>query len=541
MKKPSTAPKLAEANLEAVFETLDEGLVLANFEANVVHWNRAAVEMHGMVSSAEAERPLAEFVAVYQLEELGGRVLPYEEWPLPRTLAGDCVRGMQCRVRRLDRDNWVRIFVYSGSLIKDAAGKPTMAVLHVSDVTARRAAEASLEEADERMRRAQRVSRFGTFEIDIDETGKPVEPYFCSDQLLRIHGLPAGGNMVMLADMRARLHPEDPPTLERSRNTITPESPEYEGAYRLSTPAGEVRHIRVHAQGFFEGRRLVRVAGTAQDVTTEADALRELVELSASLERRVGERTGELAAVNAELESFAYAVSHDLRAPLRAIAGFSQAIVEDHGDELSTGAKSYLDEIVGASRKMGELIDALLLLSRYTRGELHKDTFDLGRVAERAFAVVVRDAPERRVTFTVEPGLLACGDIRLIENVLQNLLANALKYSSRKEEAIIAVHSEESEGKRYFCVTDNGAGFSMSYAAKLFQPFQRLHRQDEFPGIGIGLATVQRIVKRHGGTFMARGAIGQGATFGFWLPPEKSIRGPERSSVTGATPALSEN
>lgn len=540
MTTPSNAPKLAESDLHAVFETLDEGLILANFESSVVHWNRAAVEMHGMKSSSEAEIPLTQFIGQYQIEEMGGRVLPYEEWPLPRIIAGQRVRAIEHRVRRLDRENWVRIFVYSGSLIYDADGKATMAVLHVSDVTARRTAELALVDAAERMKSAQRVSRFGTFEIAISEEGKPIEPYYCSDELLRIYGLPQGRNLVMLAEARARLHPENPSTFDAQRGRLTPESPEYETSYRLLDPDGGTRHVRVHARGFFEGDRLVRIIGTAQDVTTEAEALHDLVELSASLEHRVGERTAELAAVNAELESFAYAVSHDLRAPLRAVAGFSQALREDYGDKLDEGAGAYLDEITTATRKMGELIDALLLLSRYTRGELNRDVFDCARVAERVGVELERADPDRKVAFEVEPALFVCGDLRLVENVMQNLLSNAWKYSAKTTSPKVRVHAEEHDGKRYVCVTDNGAGFSMAYAQKLFQPFQRLHRQDEFPGIGIGLATVQRIVKRHGGAFIARGEVGKGATFGFWLPDDQRPRSADRTSTAGS-PAISEN
>jgi len=534
MPSSGAAPKLTDADLEAVFETLDEGLVLANFDGNAVHWNRAAIAMHGMGSLAEMQRPLAEFVASFQLEELGGRILPFEEWPLPRTLAGDTVRDVTCRVRRLDREGWVRIFVYAGSLIRDKDGNATMAVLHVRDATARMTAELALHEAAERMRVAQRVSHFGTFELRIAEDGSPIEPFFCSDELLRIYGLPAGQNYVRIADTHARMKPDSPSAFHQRRTALTPESPEYITHYRLFGPEGTTRHVRVHACGFFADGRLDHVIGTVQDVTTEAEARNELLELSASLERRVEERTAELASVNAELESFAYAVSHDLRAPLRAIAGFSQALVEDYGAEVSAGAREYLDEITSATKKMGELIDALLLLSRYTRGELHRDVFDLGRIAERVDSALARAEPERRVELTIEPGLTACGDVRLIENVMQNLLSNARKYSANVPLAKISVHAEVHDGKRYFCVSDNGAGFSMSYASKLFQPFQRLHRQDEFPGIGIGLATVQRIVKRHGGTFIARGEVGVGATFGFWLPEDNPLRPRDHASSDGA-------
>ena len=240
--------------------------------------------------------------------------------------------------------------------------------------------------------------------------------------------------------------------------------------------------------------------------------------LNADLERRIAERTAELTAANAELEAFAYAVSHDLRGPLRALSGFSQALQEDYGPQLTGEAGLYLQQIDIASRNMGRLIDGILVLSRVTRGELQRETIDVSAMAERLLAGLARESPARAVDWRVAPGLIVAGDSHLIETALSNLLGNAWKYTGRADAPRIRVDAGSVAGLDGICVADNGAGFDEAYAERLFKPFQRLHRQDEFPGIGIGLATVQRIVRRHGGEIRAEGRPGAGATFCFALP-----------------------
>ena len=252
------------------------------------------------------------------------------------------------------------------------------------------------------------------------------------------------------------------------------------------------------------------------DVITERKQAEEEIRLlNADLERRVDLRTAELTRANRELDAFAYAVSHDLRTPLRAMSGFSQALAEDFGDILQGEARVYLDQIGLASRKMGELIDGILTLSRSTRSELHDDEIDLSAVAEHLLDELAQSEPHRRVELQVQAGLKLRGDARMLEVVMRNLLGNAWKYSAYTAEARIRVYAEERDGRQRFCVSDNGTGFDMAHANRLFQPFQRLHRQEEFPGTGIGLATVQRIIHRHGGAVEARGEPGKGAVFCF--------------------------
>jgi signal transduction histidine kinase len=260
-------------------------------------------------------------------------------------------------------------------------------------------------------------------------------------------------------------------------------------------------------------------AALEQDIVARKLAADEIELLNQELNHTVSQLQG----ANQELEAFAYSVSHDLRAPLRAMGGFSEALIEDYGDKLETEAREYLDEIVIGSRHMGQLIDGLLTLSRSTRGELRHDRVDLSVMTERIRCDLEKSEPQRQVGWRIEPGLSTGGDARMIEVVMRNLLDNAWKYTAGMAEPIIRVYVEKEGSERFFCVADNGAGFEMAHAEKLFQPFQRLHRQDEFPGIGIGLATAQRIVHRHGGTIHATGLPHKGATFRFSLPYGENV------------------
>ncbi|MGH7823284.1 MAG: sensor histidine kinase, partial [Candidatus Binatia bacterium] len=225
----------------------------------------------------------------------------------------------------------------------------------------------------------------------------------------------------------------------------------------------------------------------------------------------------QLEAANKELEAFSYSVSHDLRAPLRSIDGFSQALLEDYGDRFDSQAKSYLERVRAATRRMAQLIDDLLNLSRVARSEIRREPVDLSAMVQTVLVELQRREPDRQVECLVPPGMVAEGDARLLRLVLENLLANAWKFTSKKPHARIELGMTKQNGRPAYFVRDNGAGFDMAYASKLFGAFQRLHGAGDFPGTGVGLATVQRIVHRHGGRVWAEAAEGEGATFWFVL------------------------
>ena len=239
--------------------------------------------------------------------------------------------------------------------------------------------------------------------------------------------------------------------------------------------------------------------------------------LNAELERRVHERTAELEAANQELEAFCYSVSHDLRAPLRSMDGFCQVLFEDYGERLDDRAVGYLQRVRAASQRMAQLIDDLLQLSRITRTEMQRQRVDLSQVARAIAADLVAREPEREVSFRIADGLQAVGDARLLRVALENLLGNAWKFTSKHATGQIELGRTERDGQAVFFVSDDGAGFDMAYSDKLFGPFQRLHGTTEFEGTGIGLATVQRIVSRHGGQIWAEAEVERGARFSFSL------------------------
>jgi PAS domain S-box-containing protein len=282
-----------------------------------------------------------------------------------------------------------------------------------------------------------------------------------------------------------------------------------------------------------EGRP-ARCMSSVIDTTDRKLAEQEVQRLNLDLELRVQERTAQLSAANRELEAFCYSVSHDLRAPLRGIAGFAQALQDEYLEALPEDGRDCLRRVIEASREMDQLIDDLLHLSRLTRAEMNFQPVDLSGLARRIAADLQRMMPGRTVEFVIAPDLAAQGDPRLIRIALENLLNNAWKFTGRRNSARIEFGYEHGRTAGAYFVRDNGAGFDMAYAGKLFGAFQRLHGAHEFPGTGIGLATVQRIINRHGGRVWAFAEVERGATFYFTLPARPV--GPDPTA-----PCVSEN
>jgi PAS domain S-box-containing protein len=382
--KSMLALRKSEAQLQTVVENLDEGVIVSDLSGRLLHWNRAAHELHGYSNSEQDRRRFTDLVDTFELTTLEDVVVPVEEWPLARILRGERLHDVELRVHRLGSD-WRRIFNYGGTLVQDDNHNPIMAVVTLNDITERKRAE------------------------------------------------------------------------------------------------HEIRQLNVE------------------------------------LEERVRNRTAQLEASNKELEAFSYSVSHDLRAPLRAVDGFSQAVLEDYGPQLPEEGRRYLQTIRDSAQRMGVLIDDLLTFSRLSRLPLNKQPIKLSSMVRDVLTEL--QTPQNGRKIDIRMGELApCeGDPALLRQVWINFLSNALKYTRQRKEAVVEIGSKPDHGEMVYFVRDNGAGFDMRYAGKLFGVFQRLHRADEFEGTGVGLAIAQRVIQRHGGRVWAEGAVDRGATFYFTI------------------------
>jgi signal transduction histidine kinase len=319
-----------------------------------------------------------------------------------------------------------------------------------------------------------------------------------------------------------RVHPDDQALFgQRVAAALEPGDQVFDLEYRFASRAGQYQWLhskgRVIQRGA-DGVPLLAV-GTTTNVQSRKTAEAELARLNADLELRVARRTAELEDVNSELNSFSYTIAHDMRAPVRAINGFSEIVLKNNEGKLDAASVGHLKRVVAGSRHMGALIDDLLNLARLSRQEMRRQTFSLSEMAERVTSALATAQPERAVTVVIRPQMNADADPGLVRAVLDNLIGNAWKFTGRTPEPEIEIGAREEGGSTAYFVRDNGAGFDMRYAHKLFSPFQRLHHTEEFEGTGIGLATVKKIVQRHGGRVWVESAVGGGTTVSFTLGP----------------------
>jgi PAS domain S-box-containing protein len=503
----------SEQRLHLALVAARAGVWELDHASNRVYWSPELYEVMGLDPTTppmEPDRFVAEVVHPDDRGTLQSAIAPLEAGELGKNF------DQQFRIMRSDRTLvWIQAL---GRTERNAQDRPTRTLGICRDITEHKKTEEARREGDQFARKIAEVAPNIILVLDFDQ-GRRLYGNRRLSEALGYEAVRPGEFEREFLDRV--IHPDDRARFQDFRRTVRAL-----GDDGLATIEVRCRHaddtwrwllIRSAVFGRRPDGTVHQVIATATDITELKRAEEELRRLNAELEQRVASRTAQLTAANRELEAFAYSVSHDLRTPLRAIDGFSRALLQDYAGQLDTQAQHYLARVRAAAQRMGELTDALLHLSRTTRAELSPQAVDLSALADSITAELRRADPERIVDVVIAPETATAGDARLLRIVLENLLGNAWKFTSKCDHARIEFATVGGSGERTWFVRDNGVGFDMANAAKLFGPFQRFHKAQEFPGTGIGLATVQRIITRHGGRIWAESARGRGATFYFTL------------------------
>lgn len=394
----------------------------------------------------------------------------------------------------------------------DQASKVSGTVVTFEDVTEQKRREQVMSDNEKLLRETQRIAQLGSYVLDLAH-----DSWNCSNKLEEILGLDETFPRTFKGHIEV-VHEDYRELFKERYLAAIGDGRLFEMEYLVRRHKdGRERWVTECCELSQGGRGLEqRMIGTIKDITERKEAEEAIRKLNDELDRRVIERTSQLAAAKQEIESFSYSVSHDLRAPLRHINSYSSILAEEYGQTLPDEGRYYLERINTASSRMGRQIDDLLTLTRVGRTQMKRQSFDISNLAAEVADMLRGERGANPVEIQVQQGLTAYGDSVLVRLVLQNLLGNSMKYASRVERPVIEFGQTQGPGRPTFFVKDNGVGFDMAYVDKLFQPFQRLHGS-EFEGTGIGLATVRRIIDRHGGSIWAEGRENQGATFYFTL------------------------
>lgn len=491
---------MPDLDINHLVDALHEPVVVLDSDLRVLMANQAFYRLFN-VTSLEAERHL-----IYQvggeclntnpvreiLEQAHNNAAIIESKEITCDIPSTGVRTLLANVRRINNANTKKIVL----------------LLTIEDITQRKQIEQALRDSEQRFK-----AQYKSLPIPTYTWQKIGEDFILIDYNEAGEQMTKGGIIHYLGKTAREMYGDRPEVLEdfekcfESKSTI-----KYEGLFHIRTIGknGEFNITYV-----FVSPDIVMVH--IEDVTHRKQTEHEVQQYRRHLEELVAERTAALELSNKELEAFSYSIAHDLRAPLRSITGFSQILLEDASLKLNEQEQYYFQRIIANSKHLANLIDDILELSRITRSEFTEEIINLSVTAQDIVDNLQREDPDRQVTVKITPDLLCKGDARLLRSALENLLGNAWKYSSKKTQAIIEFGIMENNGEKTYYVRDNGAGFDMSYAQKLFKPFHRLHKNDEFEGTGIGLATVQRVIARHSGWIWAESEIDKGATFCFTL------------------------
>jgi PAS domain S-box-containing protein len=511
-----------------LIELIHDAILVRNLKDEIVFWNRAAERLYGWQKHEVQGRMTHQLLHTVFPENqalIEAAVIANGFWEgelQHRTRDGGIVivssrwashigeKGERLGILESDRD-----ITESRRLEEELHDANDLLEHRVTERTLELArSNADLRNSQELLRLAHNVASIGTFDID-----KKTDTAVWSSEMEEIYGLRPGQFDGRLATWRSMIHSEDLGQIDRLSEIAEAERTSTRTEFRILRPDGQIRWIASRARLLFDSSsHVIRIVGINLDITEQSNRQAEIFALNASLEQRVSERTGELIRTNNELESFSYSVSHDLRAPLRHIDGFTRILKEEFTSQLPEEGHRYLDRIIQSATHMGHLIDDLLDLSRISRKELSRQSVKMTDLVRPTVADLCL-SDERKIAWQIgELPELIC-DSGLIRLVFINLLSNAVKFTRKCPAALIEVGSCEIDGALTIYVRDNGVGFDLKYADNLFGVFQRLHRQEDFEGTGIGLATVQRIIHRHGGKIWVEAAPDRGATFFFTLGP----------------------
>lgn len=507
---PSDAAAQAHARwFEAAFEFAPIGMALLNMQSDALRVNHAFCQMLGYTAAEMTQLTSREVVHPDDVEE---------DFRLRGQMLTGAFPSYQREKRYFDRAGRIVWAQVSCSLVHDTHGNPSNFLLQVEDITQRKAAEARLRESEERYRATFEQAALGILHIGMDGRMLRVNETLC-----RMHGAPRDELLGMqsdelLADKGESRRRDVQALLEgrvfsyRARRVFVRRNGEQWPA-RVS-----VTLVREAEEPYF-----ISIVEDLSEHERDQQRIREqalaLAQANEELEARIRERTRELEDSNAQLRTFAYSLAHDLRAPLASTDGFSRQLELLLGERLDDRARHYLNRIRAGVQSMSDQTDALLSLANLSHEPLQRATVDLSAIARTWVAATRERQPARTVAVDIEETPRVQGDARLLALLVGNLLDNAWKFTSRREDAQIAFRCVAGESGPQFCVADNGTGFDPEYAGKLFMPFQRLHPANEFGGTGMGLAIVHKIVQRHGGRVWAEARPGEGARFHFTLPP----------------------
>jgi PAS domain S-box-containing protein len=511
-KRAEAALRESEEKYRNLIQKIQAAVVVHGADTKIITCNVKAQELIGLSQNQLLGKTSIDPVWHFFREDHS--VMPFEEYPVNLVMASQNVlRNYIVGVHHPNSDDDVWVLVNADPVF-DRNNQLIQVIVTFTDITERKQTEARLAKTTDRLNEAQRIAHVGSWELDIVNN-----ILIWSDEIYQIFEIDPKKFGASYEAFLEAIHPDDRNAVNNaytnSLNTKTP----YVIDHRLLFSDGRIKWVHEQCESFYDPvGKPVRSIGIVQDITERKKAEEEIQKLNMGLEQRVILRTAQLEAANKELEAFSYSVSHDLRAPLRSIDGFSQILLEEYQDKVDAQGKNYLQRIRVAAQRMAQLIDDMLNLSRVSRGEMNFQQVNLSEIAKDVADNIFGNQPERKVEFIIQEGITVWGDGRLLRIILENLIGNAWKFTSKHPTARIEFGVQQQKGIPVYFVRDDGAGFEMNYAQKLFGAFQRLHSTIEFSGTGIGLATVQRVVHRHGGKVWAEGEVEKGATFYFTIP-----------------------